>query len=181
MSRPDKNYKSYANLSKRYIFEDETILANPTVHADAWKFSNCHDVTATGKAVFGGYEDCVDINRGSDLSIIADWFPEQSKQLATIKGGASDVHLSGVVHGHAKGFDVETDNYSDQEVWKKTRKIRISLVSEDGSPITVRPFWHVPEFLNAGEQEYKVCHWYRYWAMPLYCIYKAVLKKLKKS
>lgn len=100
--------------------------------------SRIHDFVHDVGNVFGGLEDCVDINNGASNGMItaAAFFP-QGKYCATIKGGSHDIRLRGTLCGHGSEVDVDLGNISDQSD-AKTTGITLDLVSADGTPINVR-------------------------------------------
>ena len=61
--------------------------------AEALKLSFCKNVTVKNTQVFGGYEDCVDIVRGSNITFENCTFfaSDKTKQHITCKGGAKDI------------------------------------------------------------------------------------------
>lgn len=102
---------------------------------DALKLSNASNVTFDSWPILGGDEDCVDVNRGSSIRVDGQFWPRGSR-VATIKGGAKDVALSGVIHGRAKKFDVVIGQWSDQSN-AETGVVYLNLRHDDGSPVTV--------------------------------------------
>lgn len=100
--------------------------------------SRAEDITVIAEEIRGGKEDCVDINNHAySIGVLAKrWFP-QGKYLATIKGGASRISLTGDVYSHGKEVDVDLGNMSDQSREPVTG-VSLALRSQTGKPVVVR-------------------------------------------
>ncbi|MFZ9725621.1 MAG: hypothetical protein ACO3EH_00310 [Ilumatobacteraceae bacterium] len=126
--------------------------------SDTLKFtSRLTDFVGCFNVVYGGKEDCVDINnhcRG--LHIRANLWVPQGKYLATIKGGSKHIQLSGTVRGHGKEVDIDIGNISDQSD-DPTGPVYLNLTHENGDPITIRVInGEAPRLLNVDKQKYRV-------------------------
>jgi hypothetical protein len=160
MSRPDINLLSFTGPEQNnqtLQFSDEEVRPGPEI-ADTLKFtSRLTNFTVYLNTVYGGREDCVDVNNHSEnLHIYAKLWVPQGKYLATIKGGSKFITLGGKVRGHGKEVDVDIGNISDQST-KPTGPVYLNLTHEKGEPITVRVLnGEKPKFLNAQYQEYVI-------------------------
>jgi hypothetical protein len=100
--------------------------------------SGCRDFTVLAQEIWGGQEDCVDVNnKTSIITVHCDAWRPQGKYLATIKGGSRSVALHGNVMSHGTEVDVDIGNHSDQSD-EITSDIILDLWSKTGKPIYVR-------------------------------------------
>ena len=132
----DINYLSYANDEDL----NETLgdlIPDGNHYSDTLKLSNCHRVRITAGKIVGGREDCVDINRGSHITVEAEEYHPRGKFVFTVKGGADKVWLNGKLMGHGSEVDVDLGNWSDQAM-DRTKVVLLNLTTHDGSPIRVR-------------------------------------------
>lgn len=142
MSTPDKNYRSYAD-AVRIRVEDEVIYPPDHTYADALKLSNVSNAEIKGCHIYGGKEDCIDINRGCQLISISkcDLIPA-GKYAVTIKGGSRVVCLSDVIiHDHGAETDIDIGNWSDQSAELTTGVYLNNVTMVDGSPVRCRVLW----------------------------------------
>ena len=101
--------------------------------AEGLKISFGHNIIVRDCIIHGGYEDCVDIVRGANISFIrCQFISYNSKQHITIKGGARDVtiHSCEFVNKFQKWYNgalVDIGNWSDYDIIHrpKTRNILI--------------------------------------------------------
>lgn len=156
----DINLRSFYGLldEDHVILED--VVADSSIHSDAIKVSACRLMRIDVRgAVYGGKEDCVDVNNKSeDVFIRADLFVPKGKYVATIKGGSKNIHLKGMVRGHSSEVDIDIGNLSDQSD-NLTGPVYLDLVHEDGpdEPIMVRCLGGPrPVLLNEGLQKYEI-------------------------
>lgn len=99
--------------------------------------SQCTGFTLHACTIWGGQEDCVDINNMADgIHVMAEYAP-QGKYVFTVKGGASGCLLIGRIIGSGTEVDVDLGNWSDQ-CQKRTTGVIMDLGKPDGSPVTVR-------------------------------------------
>ena len=133
-------YNFYDTDSGReFVYDDPMGDGTPTPSwSDTVKItSGCADFKLTADAIYGGKEDCVDINnRCVGIEVVANFHP-QGKYVATIKGGVRGVLLKGILNGHGKEVDIDLGNWSDQSS-QKTQGVKLDLVAYDQSPVTVR-------------------------------------------
>lgn len=120
-----------------------TIDAPPGQYADALKFSGVTDLEVYMDAVYGGREDCLDVNakcRGLIVHI-AHAYP-RGRYVATIKGASDRVHLSiDELHGKGKESDIDLGNHSDQ-ARGRTRNVSIHIGKAPHRPrVTVKHAW----------------------------------------
>jgi hypothetical protein len=132
----DKNVISFANDS--YFCRALGDLAPPGPgYSDTLKLSNCSDCTVEASAILGGDEDCIDINRGYNIHVRAGRLTSGGKYIATVKGGADMVYLSGCIDRHGSETDIDLGNWSDQAS-DRTKRVHLNLTTHDGSPVRVR-------------------------------------------
>ncbi len=149
MSKPDKNLESYASAEGVRVIGPR--LIDGQGYADALKFSNCCDVFVEDLNIIGGYEDCIDINRGSHIAITDVMLHVKGKYAVTIKGGAEVVSLNNVaIYGRGSEVDIDIGNWSDQS-GERTRGIAINHVWRSyGQPVVVRVFHGDIPLVNGG-------------------------------
>lgn len=136
----DKNiFNHYEDSSGQVITKGElgTATSSPDWSDTVKITSGCTGLSLYAARIYGGKEDCADLNnRASNCTITAKWHP-QGKYLATIKGGCHAILLSGDVFGHGSEVDVDLGNWSDHSKNVTTGTI-LSLWSQTGKPIRVR-------------------------------------------
>lgn len=152
--RRDVNFLSIASTENFGHLEYPTIQADPRLHADALKITNSTNGDVAAGEIYGGYEDCLDVNnRSRNVMVSADWYPA-GKYVGTIKGGSENVKIFGTLHGHGSEVDFDFGNISDQSS-DVTRACVLSVETKDGSAVKVR-VWNaeMPLLLNARDQAY---------------------------
>ena len=105
---------------------------------DTLKLSNCHQFNVIAKGiVYGGTEDCLDINRGEDLVVtVSLWADRKTCRFITIKGGATNIVVRGECIGNPK-VAVELGMWSDQSQ-EKVRDVDLTnLILPAGSIIHI--------------------------------------------
>jgi hypothetical protein len=137
----DHNLHNYYDTNNNTIEQLKTI-GFPVVApwwSDTLKItSGCRDFTALVQEIWGGQEDCVDVNnKASIITVHCDAWRPQGKYLATIKGGSRSVALHGNVMSHGTEVDVDIGNWSDQSALPTTETV-LGLYSKTGKPIMVR-------------------------------------------
>ena len=137
----DRNLQSFYETSNDSTYNAAANLGHPTSSpgwSDALKItSQCTNFTYNGQTIYGGHEDCVDINnRCKSIRVSAVFWP-QGKYVATIKGGTRGVNLTGSVYGNGSEVDVDLGNWSDQSQ-ETTRQVHLNLKPMSGKPIKVR-------------------------------------------
>lgn len=157
MATPDKNLLSFASrrpLGVQFVGDLEAI---PPGTSDTLKITDCSDGEVRARKVFGGREDCVDVNnKCSNIFILAELFVPKGKYLATIKGGSSNITLQGDVSGHGSEVDIDIGNVSDQSD-NLTGPVKLCLRHIAGDSITVRCLGGArPLILNPDVQQYKI-------------------------
>lgn len=147
----DKNYISYAGERPMGHKMLGDILPPDLSFADALKITDCADGSVTARRVFGGLEDCCDINnKCSDISVIADEWVSRGKYVCTVKGGSKNITLAGVIAVHGREVDIDLGNRSDQSD-NPTRNVTLNFTTLDGSKVTVRVLnAERPHLLNAA-------------------------------
>ena len=101
--------------------------------AEGLKLSFCHDVSVSDCIIYGGYEDCVDIVRGGNISFNNCIFISHcSNQHITIKGGAknivfTDCEFRDDFKSLFNGACIDLGNWTDYDdaVRPKTRGVKI--------------------------------------------------------
>lgn len=140
MSTPDRNYRSYADVSGVFLNGEDIAPPDPANWADTLKFSNARDVNVQGCTVLGSTEDCVDIMRGSHDIVISGctMFPA-GKYAFTIKGGSHDIMIvDTVIFGEGSETDIELGNWTAVNFDKSYRIVLDNVTRSDGKPVRVR-------------------------------------------
>ena len=122
-------------------------------YADVLKFSGVQRLVVTvDGTVYGGREDCVDMNRKCrDVTVSAKAFSSGGKYVWTCKGGSSGCALYGRIVKHGSVTDVEVGNHSDQSD-EVTTETRLHLTSD--SPIRYNQL-HATSLRLMGPGPYK--------------------------
>ena len=137
----DLNLTNYYDTNNNSI-DRQKMMGFPVAHpwwSDTVKItSGCCDFTLLAEEIWGGKEDCVDVNnKASIITVHCDAYRPQGKYLATIKGGSRSVALHGNVMSHGTEVDVDIGNWSDQSALPTTETV-LGLYSKTGKPILVR-------------------------------------------
>lgn len=105
---------------------------------DTLKLSNCHQFKVKAEGiVYGGTEDCLDINRGEGLDVkVSLWADRKTQRFITIKGGARNIVVRGQCVGNPK-IAVELGMWSDQSQLKVRNIDLTELVLPAGAVILV--------------------------------------------
>lgn len=172
----DNNLKSfYRNDSNSWYGVPELGKpVNPPDWDDSLKVTDgCHDFTAEIPLLYGGREDCVDINnRARNIGVNATFIP-QGKFMATIKGGVENVTLNGEVKGHGTEVDIDLGNWSDQSSVKVTG-VSLNLRPKFfETPITIRVLNSTKPLLVPGSGPYKYV-----WPLPWKWYHGIVVKAM---
>lgn len=157
MSKPDKNWISFSGdadgnvwLNGEQIFwADGTdkireyyvgdVCPPDGSYADALKLSGVVRLRIIANRVYGGYEDCVDVNnkcRDVFIEATGGYFPN-GRYVATIKGNSIGVVISGQIHGKAKTLEIDIGNHSDQSL-RENHNITLDVWTEGNWPIRWR-------------------------------------------
>lgn len=159
MSKPDINLHSFngPDFDGAVVTMLDEIRPGSEISDTLKCSSRLRDFTGRFGVVYGGKEDCIDINnRCERIYIEAQRWVPQGKYLATLKGGSRSIAISGEVEGHGSEVDIDIGNISDQSD-NPTKDITLNLRHVAGDPITVRVInGERPKFLNADVQQYKV-------------------------
>lgn len=138
----DINHRSYADIGNIRI-DSETLSPPDDTYADTLKLSHAASVDVVGCHIYGGTEDCIDMNRECrDVKILdCDLIPG-GKYAVTIKGGSRGILLRNVVlHAHGSETDIDIGNWSDQSK-ELTKGVALDNVTmADGSPVRCRVLW----------------------------------------
>lgn len=113
------------------------------------KGSRVEGVTWAGKSVVGGFEDCIDIVRGRDITLrdcVLYIFPEaRTRTHLTAKGGIQGLHLQRLTFwGSPRWWNISWGDWTDYD--RVPRPLSRGLIIEDcvrrdGRPITVLCRW----------------------------------------
>ena len=117
--------------------------ANPTAPASYDAILKLSDslanVTLTNVQIAQGYEDSLNLNSHISNVTVAGQFSTtgpQGLRVITVKGGCSNINISGVVHQHGSSETVKVDDWSDQ-TYNSSTGIVINLTATDGKAIKV--------------------------------------------
>lgn len=149
----DYNYRSYSDCQD-VLIENETIKPeNCLEYDDILKFSKAEYVVVKNSQIWGGKEDCVDMNRYCKDICIKDTtlFP-RGKYGVTIKGGSNRITLKNInFYWHGSEVDIDIGNWSDQSD-ELTRGVRlVNIQAADDRPVKVRVLWgEVPEVIGGN-------------------------------
>lgn len=127
--------------------------------------------------VVGARETLVDVNNGaSNAEFTAGiWDVSPCKYGFSVKGGAQNIALNGVVRGQSKECEVFFGNWSDQDHEPSSGKL--NLKHENGTPIRIRYFDDTVAFAP-GSGPYKVIF---PWAwLPFRGIIRRVFNQLRR-
>lgn len=147
MSKPDVNFRSYANEQgielNDQVIDPRVSDIDSSLYDDIFKLSRCKSVTLIGCKIRGGgmnREDGVDINNEcGHIAFHACDVEAGAKYAFTIKGGSYVVVLSDVVITRpGKYVDIDLGNWSDQSCKKTDAVILSSVTRSDGKPVRVR-------------------------------------------
>lgn len=155
MTTPDKNYISIHGDGTGNIYMGDRLLfaagdySQPReIHlgdiippddsyADALKLSGVVDLQVHADAIWGGYEDCIDINHCRRVALYIHRADAPGKYVATIKGGSDGIELDIDVVGY-RGDETDFDigNWSDQSM-ERTKRVWIRAGGQ-GFPLRCR-------------------------------------------
>lgn len=148
--KEDHNFLSHYGKSNADISE---IISGTFGDFDAiLKVSHSSNLRGT-VVVPNGRENAVDINVCSNITLFG-YFGGggvTGAQVITAKGGSHDIIIGGVITSAKtnSGIDVDIGNHSDQSR-ALTRRVKLNLVREDGSPVKVRIGWALPFSVKLG-------------------------------
>lgn len=149
----DYNYRSYADCQD-VLIENEIIKPeNCLEYSDILKFSKAEYVVVKNCEIWGGKEDCVDMNRYCrDICIKDTKLLPRGKYGVTIKGGSHNITLKDVTfYWHGTETDIDIGNWSDQSDEKTIRVRLVNVGSNDSKPVKVRVLWgDVPEVIGGN-------------------------------
>lgn len=143
MSTPDHNLFSYTGPADNgRIIDDSSLTLATASPSPEWQdtlklTTGLSDFFLQVGTIYGGSEDCVDINGGAKrLVIVAQEWHSGGKYVATVKD-CQDVSLTGEIMIGGTVCDVDLGNYSQQGGTKVTGT-HLNYHKADGSPIRVR-------------------------------------------
>ncbi len=170
-----------ANSGQRIDWKDRT-LGTPRASwangvapgADEIKITDgVSDLQIQVGTVYSWRENCCDINnlaRGIRVTA-GKWVPNGGLYPFTVKGGASDIGIYGVLEGHGTECDVDAGNLSDQSsAW--VTNWELGLTPTDGTPISIRCLRAEMPRLVSGTGPYRVLFpdpraWYHRLIVPI--------------
>lgn len=103
------------------------------------KFSNRHNTSLADLEVAQGKENALDINNlSSGLRLSGEWgkWGDEGEQVITVKGGSSNIVITGHIHSTGKRADIVLGLWSDQSDKPSHHLDLASLFHADGRPIT---------------------------------------------
>jgi hypothetical protein len=144
MSKPDNNLFSYngPEYNGQSLGNGAGVYGHSTPAPD-WQdtlkyTTKLQNFTHRVGHVFGGTEDCVDVNNEcTGVAVIAKGFWSGGKYVATVKGGSFGITLRGSIYKSGSEVDVDLGNWSDQSA-KKTSMVFLDLVKPEDREVTVR-------------------------------------------
>lgn len=163
----DKNLHSFyeTDSNSAVVMEQAGIPTPKPDWSDTIKItSGCHGLWVNIGTIWGGREDCVDINNGANgIGVNANFIP-QGKYVATIKGGTRDITLAGSISlPGGSEVDIDLGNWSDQSS-RKVTGVALNLAKPNRAPVTVRVLnADKPAIIGGGPYEYAFPHpdaWY---------------------
>lgn len=171
----DKNYYSIAD-------QDGVVIENKTFpepgidtneYSDIFKLSHASNITVKNCTIYGGREDCVDMNREcKDVVFENITVHSGGKYCFTVKGGTKNVTLKNVViDGHGSEVDIDLGNWSDQSSELTTNIILDNVTSKSGIPVKVRVLWAEKPLVVGGSNVRLIVI-----PRPLYAIYRFLRK-----
>lgn len=117
--------------------------ANPTAPASYDAILKLSDslsnVTLSKVQVVQGYEDSLNLNNHVNGVVVSGDFSitgAPGLRVITVKGGCTNVTISGVIHQHGSSEDVKVDDWSDQ-TYNGSTGITLNLIASDGKPVVV--------------------------------------------
>jgi hypothetical protein len=166
MSKPDINYRSYADQDN-FTVAGETIQADdPAAYDDILKVSHCQYAIVRDCAINlngGNREDGVDVMRSSYAVHFNECEVGAGQLYAfTIKGGSDMISLRNVLITRPgpwpQRVDIDIGNYSSTVPNAKTGTILLTNVTRtDGKPVRVRVGWAARPIISGGNV--KVLFW----------------------
>lgn len=174
----DNNYYSIAD-------QDGVILANETLpyggvmvddYDDILKLSHATNTKILSCIIYGGKEDCIDLNRYCNNILIQDTilYPF-GNYVCTIKGGTSNVTLKNIIlKNRGKETDIDIGNWSDQSNELTTNIILDNVTCYDGSPVRVRVLWGTRPTVIGGNVKVTVVP---KWVVAIYRFFRGLIKK----
>lgn len=144
----DNNYKSFAHQRPMGCFTF-SLLRGPEGTTDTLKITDCADGKITIGQLFGGTEDCLDINNASErINVWADEWHSGGKFVCTVKGASKDIVLGGEIVVPGQETDIDIGNHSDQQSGR-TINVYLCFTRRDKKPVRVRVLHgHRPIILN---------------------------------
>lgn len=159
MSSSTRTDINYFSIGEQYVFfagsdHPQTVDSiptppiftpeNPSQYAAILKASGSDKgIWIDSPVIAQGHENAIDINnrskniKYSNATIGATG--ENGDQVITIKGGSTDIQITGVLHtrGNRQSVDVDVGNWSDQS-YNNSERITLNLTHVDGKKINVR-------------------------------------------
>lgn len=135
----DTNYISHAESSEPLEIREEIInVSDWKKYSDLLKFSNRQNVVVINCTIYGGKEDCVDINRlCENIRFFRCRFIIRGKRAMTIKASGEVGLKDCVIEGHGKNHDIQLGNYTHTGN-VKTYNIHLeNVTATDGKPVIV--------------------------------------------
>ena len=148
---------------KELIYTSDEEITLETIdgsgYSEALKISNVSNFKGKDLDIYGGYEDCVDIIRGSNHTLENCVFHcDNSQQGFTIKAGVSDITIKNCVFKGSPSIGyIVLGQYSDYDFCKEIKTRRINVVNCTFENEYVHPIisWN-SEDINTDARIYKI-------------------------
>ncbi|MFA5263055.1 MAG: hypothetical protein WC378_04465 [Opitutaceae bacterium] len=148
----DKNLISYCGRRPLGNITHEVIRPDDGSYSDSLKVTDCADGDIKAKAIYGGKEDCLDVNNHTQrVSVWADEWHSGGLYVCTLKGASEDLTIGGCIVVPGSETDIDIGNHSDQQSGR-TIGVKLNFRRRDGKPVRVRVLHgHVPVILNPSQ------------------------------
>ncbi len=177
----EKNYQSYYRVDgdvSDVSLEPDGAQWLPGSWSDTAHFSGCFRQRFTNFKIFGGVEDCVDLNNGCNGLTLENFaLTSGGKYCITLKGGSNDNLFTGLyIKKHGKEVDIEIGNWSDQSHNFSKRNSFWNVHAEDKKPVTYcYRYGCKPSFILSDVKHL----WWRSIGITIYWWVKYAIKSLK--
>jgi hypothetical protein len=170
----DNNYKSIADMDGYNLYGITLAPENISQYSDILKFSHARNCIVKDCIIWGGKEDCVDMNRYCDAITFEDCtFITFGSQHITIKGGSKNIYFKNCrFAGRPENVEVELGNYSEQSDEAPINIVFTETRYTDQSPVRVRCLNACPCTVTVNGGNVKVYQplWVKLGFFKLYCI-----------
>ena len=148
-------------------------IVAPSGIADALKVSGAVNLTIIVHDITGGYEDCIDINHSSNVTIYVEYLASSGLYVSTIKASDHVTLLCGCLTKHGTVTDFDLGNWSDQST-AKTRAVILG-VKGSSAPVQVRQLnAEAPRMVEEPSITWKLSSTWSWCFLPVYRVLKAL-------